>query len=204
MLLLLEAFLFGLAIAAAVGPIAILVMTYGLKHGPWAGLRAGAGAAAADFVYAVIALAAGAAIAAAIGPHRRTFEIVAAVVLIAFAGWMAWSVRRSERAEAKPTKPRPFLTTFALTMVNPLSTILFLGFTGRVPPDTPLALQAAVAVVLALGSLIVQSAFAVGGSGLGRMLTDPRWIRRLNLVSAAGIALFGAWGLIQALSEGPA
>jgi len=199
-MLILEAFLFGLAIAAAVGPIAILVMTYGLTQGPWAGLRSGAGAAAADFVYAVIAMAAGAGINAAIGPYRATFEIVAALSLIAFAAWMAWSVRDAGEAERKPTRPRPFLTTFALTMVNPLSVILFLGFTGRVPPGTSLAVLVAVPVVLAFGSLLVQSAFALGGAGLGRLLTDPRWVRRLNMTSAAGIAAFGAWGLWNALA----
>lgn len=200
-MLILEAFLFGLTIAAAVGPIAILVVNYGLRLGPWAGLRAGAGAATADFLYAIAALAVGAAIARAIGPHRQTFELVAAAALLAFAAWMAWGVLRPENpaGEAKPTKPRPFLTTLGLTVVNPLTVILFLGFTGHIPPAAPLAEQAGVAIALGLGSLIVQSALALGGAGLGRLLTDPRWIRGLNLASAAGIAAFGAYGLWKAL-----
>ena len=199
-MILLEAFLFGLTIAAAVGPIAVLVMNYGLRLGPWAGLRSGAGAATADLLYAVLALSAGAAIAAAIGPHRRAFEVVAALALVAFGVWMAWgALKPAKAAEQKPTRPRPFLTTLALTVVNPLTVILFLGFTGRVRPDTPLLTQAGVAVLLGLGSLIVQSAFALGGAGLGRILADPGWIRRLNLVSALGIAVFGLWGLYQAL-----
>jgi threonine/homoserine/homoserine lactone efflux protein len=200
-MLILEAFLFGLTIAAAVGPIAILVMNFGLRLGPWAGLRSGAGAALADFLYAVAALAVGAAVAAAVGPYRRAFEVVAALALIGFAAWMAWGVlRKGEPSEARATTIRPFLTTFALTMVNPLTVILFLGFTGRMPAGTSLPTQAAVAVMLALGSLIVQSAFALGGAGLGRVLTDPRWIARLNLASAAGIAAFGLYGLSTALA----
>jgi len=200
-MLILEAFLFGLTIAAAVGPIAILVMNYGLRLGPWAGLRAGAGAATADLLYAVAALAVGAAVAKAIGPHRQAFEIAAALALIGFAAWMAWGLLKPEKpAEAKPTKPKPYLTTLALTAVNPLTVILFLGFTGRIPPGAPLPEQAVVAVVLGLGSLIVQSAFALGGAGLGKVLTDPRWIRRLNLASALGIAVFGGWGLVKALA----
>lgn len=199
-MLILEAFLFGLTIAAAVGPIAILVMNYGLRLGPWAGLRAGAGAATADLLYAVAALAVGTAVAAAIGPHRRDFEIVAALALIGFAAWMVQGLLKPARAaEARATSPRPYLTTLALTVVNPLTVILFLGFTGHIPPHTPLLEQAAVAVVLAMGSLIVQSAFALGGAGLGKVLTDPRWIRRLNLASAAGIAAFGVYGLVKAL-----
>ena len=39
-----------------------------------------------------------------------------------------------------------------------------------------------------------------GGAGLGKVLTDPKWIRRLNLASAVGIAAFGVWGLIKALA----
>lgn len=199
-MLILEAFLFGLTIAAAVGPIAILVMNYGLRLGPWAGLRSGAGAATADLLYAVAALAVGSAVAAAIGPWRREFEIVAALALMGFAAWMAWGLLKpAKAAQAKPTAPRPYLTTLALTAVNPLTVILFLGFTGRIPPDTGLAEQVEVALVLALGSLIVQSAFALGGAGLGKVLTDPRWIRRLNLLSAFGIAAFGVFGLTSAL-----
>jgi threonine/homoserine/homoserine lactone efflux protein len=200
-MLILEAFLFGLTIAAAVGPIAVLVMNYGLRLGPWAGLRAGAGAATADLLYAVAALAFGTAVAAAIGPWRREFEIVAAVALIAFAVWMAWGLLKPARAaEAKPTAPRPYLATLALTVVNPLTVILFLGFTGRIPPGAPLAEQVMVAAALALGSLIVQSAFALGGAGMGRVLADPRWILRLNILSAAGIAAFGVYGLVQAIT----
>jgi threonine/homoserine/homoserine lactone efflux protein len=199
-MLILEAFLFGLTIAAAVGPIAILVMNYGLRLGPSAGLRAGAGAATADFLYAIAALAVGAAVAQAIGPHRRTFEIVAALALIGFAAWMTWGLLRPAKpAEARATRPKPYLTTLALTVVNPLTVILFLGFTGHIPPRTEMVEQAAVALALGLGSLIVQSAFAIGGAGLGRVLADPRWIRRLNLASAMGIAAFGAWGLLKAL-----
>jgi threonine/homoserine/homoserine lactone efflux protein len=200
-MLILEAFLFGLTIAAAVGPIAILVMNYGLRLGPWAGLRAGVGAATADFLYAVAALAVGAAVAPAHGPHPRAFEVVAARALIGFAAWMAWGVLRpTEPAAARPTTPKPYLATLALTLVNPLTVILFLGFTGRVPPATPLAEQAGVAVALGAGSLIVQSAIALGGAGLGKVFNDPRWIHRLNLASALGIAAFGAWGLWKALA----
>jgi threonine/homoserine/homoserine lactone efflux protein len=200
-MLIFEAFLFGLTIAAAVGPIAILVMNYGLRLGPGAGLRAGAGAATADLLYAIAALAVGAVVAQAIGPYRRTFEVVAALGLIGFAAWMIWGLLRpTEAADAKPTRPRPYLATLALTVVNPLTVILFLGFTGHIPTQTSLAAQAAVALALGLGSLIVQSAFAIGGACLGRVLTDPRWIRRLNLASAVGIAAFGAWGLLKALA----
>ena len=200
-MLILEAFLFGLTIAAAVGPIAILVMNYGLRLGQWAGLRAGAGAALADFLYAVAALAVGAAVARAIGPYRQGFEVVAALALIGFAGWMARGALQPPKAgEAKPTKPRPFLTTLALTIVNPLTVILFLGFTGHIPGGRPFLEQALVAVALGVGSLIVQAALRLGGAGLGKVLTDPRWIARLNLASAAGIAAFGVYGLWKALA----
>ena len=139
--------------------------------------------------------------AAVIGPWRREFEIIAALTLILFAAWMAWgALKPAKPVGARQTAPRPYLTTLALTAVNPLTVILFLGFTGRIPPNTTLTDQVGVALVLAVGSLIVQSAFALGGAGLGKALTDPRWIRRLNLLSAAGIAGFGIFGLIQAIA----
>ncbi len=199
-MLALEGFLFGLTIAAAIGPIALLIMNYGIRFGPWAGLRSGAGAASADFLYALAALFAGVAITAAIGPRRVVFEVAAAGILIAYAVFMwtaAW--KSTGEARSKPARPRPYLTTLGLTVFNPLTVIVFLGFAGGAPSHVSIGELLLTAAMVALGSLLVQSIIALGGAGLGRLLASPAWLRRLNLASAAGIAAFGLWGLFKAL-----
>ena len=51
-----RAFLFGVAIAAPVGPIALLLIHTELNHRPPAALRAALGVALADLTYALLAL----------------------------------------------------------------------------------------------------------------------------------------------------
>jgi threonine/homoserine/homoserine lactone efflux protein len=47
------------------------------------------------------------------------------------------------------------------------------------------------ALSLFLGSLAIQVVFALGGAGLGRVLSDPRWIRGLNVASGLALIAFG-------------
>ena len=56
----LQSFLFGVTLAAAVGPIALLIVNYGISRGFRAAFAAGCGAAVADLLYAMLAFVAGA------------------------------------------------------------------------------------------------------------------------------------------------
>ena len=55
-------FLFGVTMASAVGPIALLILSYGLRDGFKPAAAAGLGAALADLTYAGIAFALGSAL----------------------------------------------------------------------------------------------------------------------------------------------
>ncbi|MFM2041508.1 MAG: hypothetical protein RLY86_84 [Pseudomonadota bacterium] len=206
-MILLTAFLFGATIGIAVGPIALLIAGTGLKHGAWAGIRAGLGAATADLLYALVALTAGSLIAPALAANRGPIELGAAGLLTGFGLWMLYGALKAGRVAviarqaasgpgSGPGPGRPFLTTLSLTIVNPLTVLLFLGFTAHLPadPDTATVLMAAFA--LFLGSLAMQMVFALGGAGLARVLKDPAWIHRLNILSALGITAFGLAGFV--------
>lgn len=199
--MLLAAFLFGLIIASAIGPIAVLIMTTGLTRGRGAGLRAAAGAALADFIYACAALGFGAALTPLLGAHRAGLRLAASIVLIGFGLHMLRAMRASAAGTAAALAPsaRPFLATLALTLVNPLTIIAFGGFTGQITGQitgniTP-GMALACAAALACGSLSVASLLALGGAALGRVLTSPAHIHWLNLLSAAAIIGFGLAGL---------
>src|SRR5690349_2533509 len=71
----LNAMLFGLAVAAPVGPIALLLVHTGVNHRLSAALRAALGVAAADLTYAVIAFTLGAALTSALSAHRRELQL---------------------------------------------------------------------------------------------------------------------------------
>lgn len=196
-----KAFLFGLTIAAAVGPIAVLIVTYGISFGPRVGALAGIGAALADFTYALVAFVAGQAILPLLDRNARWVHLVATLVLVAFGAWMLWGALRPKLGRepggmAEPGTPRrPLMTVYALTIVNPLTVIAFLGFAVQLPLAGSLVRALAFSVCLFAGSLLVQLAFGLGGAGLGRAFSRGPWVRVLNGLSGAGIVLFGLWGL---------
>ncbi|WP_119678718.1 LysE family translocator [Indioceanicola profundi] len=193
------ALLFGATLGIAVGPIALLIANTGLRHGAWAGIRAGLGAATADFLYALVAFSAGTALAPLLAANRSAIEAGAALLLVVFGLWMLYGALTAPAPRvdgARPPPGRPYLTTLSLTIVNPLTVLLFMGFTAHLPADpaTPTIILAA--ACLFLGSLAVQMLFALGGAGLAKVLKDAAWIRRLNIVSAFGIVAFGVAGLL--------
>jgi threonine/homoserine/homoserine lactone efflux protein len=197
-MLALKAFLFGVTVAAAVGPIALLIVNIGLRSGPGPGLRAALGAALADLIYAITALTAGGAAMTLLSGREAVLRVAASVIVIALGVWMAWRAARedaSKEADA-PRVGRPLVGTFVLTAVNPLTILVFVGFLPHLPADPAPGEVALASASLFAGSLFIQTVFALGGVGLGRVLGDPRWIRRLNIASGLGIVAFGVAGLL--------
>ncbi len=193
----LAGFLFGLTVAAAIGPIALLILNTGLRFGLNAGVRSALGAAVADLLYAIGAAFAGAAVVAAIAEHEFALKVAASIVLVAIGLYLLWGAfRTSGGAEKTPQRERPFLTTLALTLVNPLTLIVFASFVMQ--RDARAASDALGLVAgIFLGSLTVQLALAFGGTGLGWIFSNPRTIQALNVLSGAGIAAFGVVGLAR-------
>lgn len=198
------AFLFGLTLALAVGPVALIILGAAAAHGTVVGLRAGLGAALADLAYAAAALAVGGWVAPALIAHDTALRTAAALVLTLFGLWMVRGALKPAPAstpEAPAAQPglarRPTATLFLLTIVNPLTIVLFLGFTAHLPPDADGIGIAAATLAVFLGSLVGQSLFALGGAGLGRLLRDGPWIGRLNLFSGVAVTLFGVAGLLH-------
>lgn len=193
----LKAFLFGVTLAAAVGPIALLIVDYGIRSGFIVALRSGLGAALADLTFAMAALFAGASILRVTQDHEHVVRTIASATLILLGLWM---IRRSTvdagvGAQTKSDAERPLTTTYLLTMINPMTVVLFMGFLPHLP-DNPDPVQVALAVTaLFAGSLFVQTGFALGGAGLRRWIVDGRRVRQLNAMSALGVIAFGIAGL---------
>jgi threonine/homoserine/homoserine lactone efflux protein len=198
---LLVCFLFGMTLAAAVGPIALLIINTGLSRGLSAALAAGLGAATADLLFALLAFTVGAMLLPSLQAYREELQWVSALVLVLLGLWMILSALRARgdalRAAAPARASGPFLSTLLLTMVNPLTIILFAGFATQQlgvgdSPQSPVFL----AIALFLGSLTVQSALALGGAALARVITDNRARLWLNGLSGGAIAIFGIRGLL--------
>jgi len=152
-----KALVFGVVVAAAIGPIALLVFGTGARQGFAAGAFAGLGAAML------------------IGQLRL----------------------RTVAAAAQPAA-RSFLPTFGLTIVNPMTLVVFAGIVPQLPVAGSLARAAGLAAVLAAGSAAVGIAIGSCGAALGKTLQSERARRAAPAAAAAGILVFGLYGLATA------
>ena len=197
----LRALFFGATVAAAIGPIALLIIHNGMRHGLRAALASATGVATADFVYALAAFAAGSQLAALLEREQRTFALAASAALVGLGLWLAQGALRPQTAPAERTHARRigFRGTFLLTLANPLTIVLFTGFSGQLALWAHRADALYFAAFIFAGSLPVQACYALFGAAAGRLAPDPRVVRALNTASGAGIALFGVYGLFCAL-----
>jgi threonine/homoserine/homoserine lactone efflux protein len=195
-----KAFVFGVVVAAAIGPIALLIFGTGARQGLAAGAFAGLGAALADFVYALAAFSAGALLLPLFAAHERMIGAACALLLVGLGATMLVGLVRSRAvpAAAKPAA-RSFLPTFGLTIVNPMTLVVFAGIVPQLPVAGSLARAAWLAAALAAGSATVGVAIGSCGAAVGKALPGERARRAVSAAAAAGILVFGLYGLASAL-----
>lgn len=195
----LSAFLFGVTVAIAIGPIALLILKAGVERGFAAGARCGLGAAMADLIYAIVAFSVGTTLVRLLEAHRPVIEAIGACLLIALGLWIAVSALRGPGEVSARLAPLRygFGTTFALTLVNPLTIVIFTSFASQIGLAGSAGEVGALAFALFLGSLVVQLALAALGAVLHRSIRDHRVLSALNLLSGLGIAAFGIHGLLR-------
>ena len=83
-----KAFAFGVVVAGAIGPIALLIFGTGARQGFGAGAFAGLGAALADLLYALAAFTAGALLLPLLVAHERAIGIGCALLLVGLGATM--------------------------------------------------------------------------------------------------------------------
>lgn len=191
-----KAFLFGAIVAAAIGPIALLIFGLGARQGFAAGAFAGLGAALADCLYALGAFVAGALILPLLAAYEPAIRVGSALLLVGLGAWMlVGQLRRREVPAAPRPAARFFLPTFLLTVVNPMTLVVFAGIVPQLPVAGSFALAASLALALASGSAVVQLAIAGSGALAGKALPGEGWRRVISAASAVGILAFGIAGL---------
>lgn len=124
-----EGLIAGYGIAIPVGAIAILIVDMGLRCGFRIGFMAGAGAAAADLLYATLATVAGVVIIGWLEPIAAYLQALGGVVLLGL-GLRGLVVglgrkRRDDRTAETCGPGRMFVQFLGLTIINPLTVIYF-------------------------------------------------------------------------------
>ena len=200
-----EGVLAGYGIAIPVGAIAILIVDMGLRRGFPSAFMAGAGAASADFIYALLAAIAGATLAPALAPYAGILQIASGIVLLVLGGyglWQAWKIDSAQKTTPLPEDNQSlwgiYLRFLGLTLLNPL-TITYFGalILGRDAGVTTTAVEQLLFVLgAALASLSWQTLLAGVGS-LANQRLSPRFQR---LTSITGNLIVIALGLRILLS----
>jgi threonine/homoserine/homoserine lactone efflux protein len=182
----------GIAIAAQVGAVSLLLVDTALVTGPRAAVAAGMGVATADFGFAVLAVLGGGAAGAALSGHEFQIRLVAAVTLavIAIYGLVKSSDGETRAVVATRSARAQYSRFLAITAVNPLTIASF----------------AAVAASLSLHGLVPYAAFVAGvgaasagwhafltlsAAHVGRWIT-PRVQRGLGMAGRVAILALAA------------
>ena len=201
LVLLARGFILGFTIAAAVGPISVLVIRRTLAEGRIVGLASGLGVATADATYGGIAAFGLSALTEVLLDGRRALGLIGGVFLL----WLAWRTARAEPGGAATVTERrgglagAYLSILGLTLTNPMTILSFgalfagLGITGR---DTLGAALITLGVFLGSGAWWVLLTTAVGA--LRMRLTTP-WLRAINVVSGLVIGSFAVLAIALAI-----
>lgn len=182
----LEGLAAGYGIAIPVGAVAILIVNTALGCGFPAGFMAGAGAATADLLYALLASLAGVALSTFLAPLAVPTRLIGGSALIALALWGMWNSTRAPASEDRPVDARRPLQTYlqfvGITLLNPLTIVYFTAFIlGRgTPPSSASASSALFILGVGLASLSWQTLLA-GVGGLARRRVTPR-LRTLGVL----------------------
>jgi threonine/homoserine/homoserine lactone efflux protein len=201
----LRGFILGFTIAAAVGPISLLVIRRTLAEGQRYGLVSGLGVATADATYGAIAAFGLSAITDVLVDARQVLGLVGGVFLL----WLAWRTIRSTPTEAATvTTARrgyagAYLSILGLTLANPMTILSFgalfagLGVTSGATGDAAL-----VVLGVLLGSTTWWIALTTAVALLRGRIT-PRWLHRINVVSGLIIGAFAIASIVSVLVPRP-
>ncbi|WP_333738852.1 LysE family transporter [Streptomyces sp. IBSBF 2806] len=185
----------GYGIAVPVGAVATYLVSLTARTSLRTGVCAALGVATADGLYALVATAGGAAVAAVLRPVLTPLRWASALVLLALAARGAVTAlsqyrahRLSTRSAPPPPSPaRAFLSLLGITLLNPTTVVYFAALVlGNDADDAVRPLEQGVFVLAAfVASASWQVLVACGGALLGRALTGHRGRLATALLSSA-------------------
>ena len=186
----------GLAVAAPVGPIAILCIQRTLKRGVLAGLATGFGAATADATYGLVAalgLAVTGVLVSYAGPLR-----IAGGILILLLGLMSLRNFFATHRDVEPEDRGKgligeFASTYALTLSNPMTILAFVGLIAGLSAGDSGGAFYLVAGVFA-GSALWWLILVAITKGIGKRLSADA-TKHLDLVSGLVLVGWALWAL---------
>ena len=189
--------LLGFSIAAPVGPIGVLCIRRTLSNGRAAGLVSGLGAATADAIYGTIA-AFGVTFISSLLISQQTWLRLIGGVFLCYLGVKSFlSVAADSTATLQAEGlGGAYLSTFLLTITNPLTILSFAAVFAGLGLSTGGNYTSATVLVLGvfLGSALWWFILS-GGVSLFRSRFSPQGMRWVNRISGIIITTFGVIAL---------
>jgi arginine exporter protein ArgO len=182
----------GWAIAIPIGAVGAFLVTLAARTSFRVGAAGALGVATVDGGYALLAVVAGAAVAAALDPVAHPLQIASGVVLLGIAALTAGhAIGTAGRIrETRPMRPAAaYLLFLGITAVNPTTVVYFAAVVLGNRHLVSSAVEGVAFVVAAfVASASWQLFLAGGGAALGRVATGHRAHLVTGLVSAVVIA----------------
>ena len=133
--MLLKGFMIGIFVSAPVGPIGLLCIQRTLNKGRRRGFATALGATSSDLVYAIIAVFSMSFIIDFVKEHQFILQIIGSIVVFLFGlyTYLSNPVKNLTKFNSgkKKNYVQDFLTSFGLTITNPLVIFLFIALFAR-------------------------------------------------------------------------
>jgi threonine/homoserine/homoserine lactone efflux protein len=184
----------GFSIAAPLGPIGALVLRQSLTRGAGAGLASGFGAASADLIFGLLAVA-GVRLAAG---YARPLTWAGALFLL-YLAWRSWrETPAAGAASGNGSLLRATAVTFVLTLSNPMTIVAFAAMVAAAGGARP----AHFVLGVFLGSMLWWTALSLSAGSLKGWLAKRGAL--LNRVAAVTLASFALWAVWSSARPSPA
>lgn len=202
--LFLKGSLIGFSIAMPIGPVGVVCIQHSLRRGLLAGLIAGSGAALADAFFGCMAGFGISLLSHVLMRYQVWFQILGALVL----WYLGIKIFKSKPTSVAPSGIsfsccRIFLSTFALTLTNPLTLLCFAAIyasLGIAPPEGEILPGLILTLGVLLGATIWWSILTVGASLIGKKFqisSSPL----LNRISGGILTGCGCLASLSALKQ---
>jgi threonine/homoserine/homoserine lactone efflux protein len=194
----LKGILVGIVIAVPVGPVGVLCIRRTIFDSRLAGFVSGLGAATADAMFGVIAAFGLTVISRLLIDYQGWLRLGGGALLLYIGGTAIAKELPVGPRRVRDTLVRDYLSTFALTITNPVTILVFIGIFAAIGfTESEATLGRAAILVLGVwtGSLLWWLAL-IFGAGAFLPAFEPRHLRWINHVSggillACGAALIG-------------
>ena len=193
LIILLKGIAIGIIIAVPVGPVGVMCVRRTIFASKLAGFVSGVGAATADAIFACIAAFGLTFISDWLIGYQQEFRIAGGAYLLWIGGSALFASQEITPRSRRHAEFRDFISTFGLTLTNPITVIAFLAIFSAILPGEEATLDRAAILVLGvwLGSLVWWLALSFGLSSLFHSF-GPRQLRWINRGSGTILFLSGA------------